>query len=151
MSRKRTVNEEAAVSSSTPGIGQENSAAQGRGQHVCVACHRKYQSKSSLGLHQRQAHPQWYHAYYIPHILRQGWSHEEMVLVAREEIRLGVVARAKGNKSRIRVNADLCRAFPHRSMDVVKALRKTSVYKTLLVTLEAKGNEAPQPTLSSRQ
>ena len=137
MPRKRIVDEEAAASSSTPGIGQENTAAQGRGQHVCVVCQRSYKSKSSLGLHQR------YHANNIQQTVRQGWSHEERVLVAREEIRLGEVARVKGNTSRIRVNADLCRAFPHRSMDAVKCLRKTSVYKTLLASLETKGAEAP--------
>ena len=71
--------------------------------------------------------------------------------MAREEIRLGEVARAKGNMSRIKVNADLCRAFPHRTLDAVKGLRKTSAYKTLLGSLEAKDAEAPQPTLSSRQ
>ena len=89
MPRNRIAIEEAAASFSTPGIGQENSAAQGRGQHVCVVCDRTYKSKSSLGLHQRQAHPEWCHANNIPQTVRQEWSHEERVLVAREEIRLG--------------------------------------------------------------
>jgi len=40
--------------------------------------------------------------------------------VAREEIRLVRVARAKGVTGRVNVNADLCRVFPHRSMDSVK-------------------------------
>ena len=138
MSRKRIGNVEAVASSSTPGIGQGSSASQGRSvQHVCVVCQRVYNSKSSLGLHQRQGHPEWYNANNIPQTKRHGWSHEESVLVAREEIRLGEVARAKGNTSRIRVNADLCRAFPHRSLDAVKGRRKTSAYKTLLVSLEA--------------
>ena len=95
MPRKRIVDEDAAASTSTPGIGQGNTAAQGREEHVCVECQRKYKSKSSLGLHQRQAHPEWYHTNNIQQTVKQGWSHEERVLVAREEIR-GVPGRFEG-------------------------------------------------------
>ena len=42
--------------------------------------------------------------------------------MARGEIQLVVVAMMRGIITRIGVNADLCRAFPHRSMDSIKGL-----------------------------
>ena len=73
-------------------------------------------SKRGLSQHERKAHPEQY----VPTVNRRGWSEDECVLVAREEIRLVRVARAKGVTGSVNVNADLCRVFPHRSMDSVK-------------------------------
>ena len=48
----------------------------------------------------------------------------------------------KGIITRIGVNADLCRAFPHKSMDSIKALRKNEEYLLLRSGLKGQGREA---------
>ena len=41
------------------------------------------------------------------------------------------------------MNADLCRAFPHRSMDSIKGFRKSINYKFLVTRLEVEDSERP--------
>ena len=48
-----------------------------------------------------------------------------------------------GIRTRIGVNADLCRAFPHRSMDLIKGLRKNEKYQWLRSRHEEQGRDAP--------
>ena len=110
---------------------------------TCELCGVSYATSRSLSLHQRQKHPDYYQERNVPRVVRQGWSHDECELVAREELRLVEAGLAKGKTTRIRVNVDLCRAFPHRSMDSIKGLRKQASYQTLRSKLDMSRKEAP--------
>ena len=103
----------------------------------CEVCGVAFGSDSGLSLHQRAKHGEWYHQRRLPVFVRPGWSREEIVLVARAEIRLVWAARQSGmGEGRIRVNADLCRQFVNRKMDAIKYIRQTKAYKELLRKLE---------------
>ena len=145
MSRKRIINEGAAAPSSTPASVQDSDTGQGRVRtHACEYCKVTYQTSRSLALHQRDKHPEAYHASNIPQEIKARWSDEEKVLVAREELRLVAAARRRDRSaSRIYVNADLCRAFPHRSLESIKGLRKQRAYQTLRSALDERNREAP--------
>ena len=110
---------------------------------TCGECGKEFQTQRNLSQPQRLSHPEYYHAKNIPHVVRQGWSHEECVLVAREELRLVEAGKAKGLTTRIRVNADLCRVFPHRLMDYIKGLIKQDAYLALRSKLDSMNKEAP--------
>ncbi|MEG7522674.1 MAG: hypothetical protein M3H12_06185 [Chromatiales bacterium] len=78
-------------------------------------------------------HADWYHGRRLHEVTRAGWGEEEMVLVAREEnrpVRHGI-ALAGGSLCRVRVNEDLHAAFPHRTLDAIKRLRKSTKYRDL--------------------
>ena len=104
---------------------------------------RKFPSKRGLSLHQSGAHPDIYHREKIPTVVRKGWSHDECVFVAREELRLVGEARKRWVRNRVNVNADLCRACPHRSLEAIKGLRKNDKYITLRETLGQQESESP--------
>ena len=143
---KRIYDEGAAAPSSTPADLQDGDAGQGRVRlHACEFCEFvTYQISRSVALHQRDKHPEEYHVKNIPQAIKVGWSNEEKVLVAREELRLVAAARKRDRDvTRIHVNADLCRAFTHRSMEAIKGLRKQRVYQTLRSSLDESSREAP--------
>ena len=103
----------------------------------CEVCGVVFGSNNGLSLHQRSKHSEWYHQRKLPVFTKPGWSRDEIVLVAREEIRLVWAARQSGiGAGRIRVNADLCRAFVNKKMDSIKYIRQTKEYKALLSRLE---------------
>ena len=104
---------------------------------------RKFPSKRGLSLHQMSAHPDIYHREKIPTVVRKGWSHDECVFVAREELRLVGEARKRWVRNRVNVNADLCRACPHRSLEAIKGLRKNDKYITLREKLGQQESESP--------
>ena len=142
-SRKRNVDEGAATPSSTHVETQDESIGLERVLQTCEVCGKEFQTQRSMSQHQRLSHPEFYHAKNIPRVVRQGWSNEECVLVAWEELRLVEAGKAKGITTRIRVNADLCRVFPHRSMDSIKGLRKQGEYVALRSKLDCTNKEAP--------
>ena len=63
--------------------------------------------------------------------------------MAREELRLVREATKRGVTCGVNVNADLCRAFPHRSMDAIKGLRKKLKYLSLRARLGDEEKESP--------
>ena len=131
----------AAAPSSTPAL-QETCEAIGM-LVTCKLCGRRFPSRRGLSQHERKAHAESYHREHIPVVLRRGYSQEESVLVAREELRLVGIARAKGVTTRVNANADLCRAFPHRSLKSIKGLRKNVQYTLLVRRLEHEERENP--------
>ena len=71
--------------------------------------------------------------------------------MAREELRLVREATKRGVTCRVNVNADLCRAFPHRSMDAIKGLRKKLKYLSLRARLGDEEKESRQSNPPSRK
>ena len=101
----------------------------------CKLCGKRFASARGLSQHERKEHPEHYHSANIPKVVREGWSNDECVLVAREELRLVREGYKRGSTRRVNVNADLCRAFPQRSMDSIKGLRKNLKYLSLRTRL----------------
>ncbi|RLJ22762.1 hypothetical protein DJ031_00280 [bacterium endosymbiont of Escarpia laminata] len=98
----------------------------------CQVCGRSFGSQRGLSLHQRMKHPEWFHGVRIADVSRSGWSTDEMIVVAREEIRLVEAGKmVQGPNVKIRVNFDLFRKFPERTADAIKGLRKSEKYKNL--------------------
>ena len=119
--------QEVAASSSAANVEESSSEVatmQGHGLFVCEWCGIPYGSRRGLSQHKRHAHATEYHLQCLPVFKKERWSHEETVLVAREEIRLSKA----GVKS---VNSDLFRKFCNRTADAIKSLRKSAKYKAI--------------------
>ena len=72
------------------------------------------------------------------------WEHEEMVLLARKEIE----ARAAG-KVNVKKSAE---AFPDRTCEAIKGVRKGATYKELLLTLRTSdGTQDGAPSMQSEE
>ena len=97
----------------------------------CGMCGKVFPNKRSATQHERLVHPEEYHRTRVHELAKSGWPDDELVLVAREENRL--VARARslcGDQTYYpRVNQDLFRAFPGRSADAIRCLRKTKIQR----------------------
>ena len=88
----------------------------GLGLQAYEVCGAPFQTSRGIVLHHIYRHPDFYHAANIPRVVGgsgQG-GHMKNVSVAREELRL--VDEGWKLDTRVTVNADLCRAFPHRSL-----------------------------------
>ena len=96
----------------------------------CPDCLRQFGSIRGLSQHRRRAHPEEYHLENVPKERKKArWDHEEMVLLARREIDL----LAAGG--RVNVNKCLTEAFPNRTLEAIKGVRKRPAYKELLRNL----------------
>ena len=130
--------QEVAASSSTTNVEETFSKAdtvQGHGLYVCEWCGIPYGSRRGLSQHKRHAHATEYHLECVPTFTKERWSHEETVLVAREEIRL---SRA-GVSS---VNFNIFRKFRNRMADAIKCLRRSASYKAICDRLVAESDGA---------
>ena len=87
----------------------------------CDRCGRLFNSQRGLSLHQRKAHALEYHLKHVPKVRKARWSHDERVLVAREEIRLLEVGV-------VNVNFKLAALFTQRSLVALKSVRLISLY-----------------------
>ena len=93
----------------------------------CPDCLRQFATKRRLSIHRRSAHPEKYHLENVPKERKKArWGHEEMVLLACREIDL----LAAGEK--LNVNKALAEAFPSRTLEAIKGVRKRPAYKELL-------------------
>ena len=98
----------------------------------CPDCLRQFATKRGISIHRRSAHPEEYHLENVPKERKKArWDHEEVVLLARREIDL----LAAGG--RLNVNKALAEAFPSRTLEASKGVRKRPAYKELLRTLIA--------------
>ena len=80
----------------------------------CGVCGLKFPTRRGASQHERQVQQEWFHGVRLHLVSKSGWSEDEMVLVAQAENRLVAAGRQFcGNMAaNIRVNADLCKAFP---------------------------------------
>jgi len=104
-------------------------------RHLYTWTHTLY-----LSQHERSVHPAEYQA-----SLARGhqtgnkrrWTYEEKVLVARAEVELS------GCES---LNARLCLAFPERTFEAIKGLRRNPAYRALVNELRSEGDRRmPEP------
>ena len=113
----------------------------------CGMCGKLFPNKRGASQHERLVHPEEYHRTRMHDLAKSGWPNDELVLVAREENRL--VARARslcGDQTYYpRVNQDLFRAFPGRSADAIRCLRKTARYKEVRDRLALGGSPVEDP------
>jgi hypothetical protein len=63
----------------------------------CDKCDRSFKTRAGLGVHTNAAHPREYHlANLPPPLVKPRWEAEELVLMAREELRLQTQGFGKG-------------------------------------------------------
>ena len=109
--------------------------AQVGGNFACRSCGRSFATKIGLGQHERRAHAADYHSG-LEIGRRTGnkrrWSHEEKVLVAREEIRLCGESR--------NLNLELSLVLPDRTFESIKGLRKSPAYRALVSELRSESD-----------
>ena len=113
----------------------------------CGVCGMRFPTRRGASQHERQVHQEWFHGVRLHLVSKSGWFEDEMVLVAREENRLVAVGRqfCSNMAANIRVNADLCKAFPSRSADAIKGLRRQAKYRELRDRLSLGGPPAEDP------
>ena len=102
----------------------------------CDRCGRLFNSQRGLSLHQRKALE--YHFMHVQKVRKARWSHDERVLVAREEIRLLEVGV-------INVNFELVALFTQRSLDALKSVQRTAAYIAVRDRLRGSAPEQPPP------
>lgn len=86
--------------------------------HQCRQCSRVFTSIRGLNVHRRSKHPLEYHEENVPvRGPKVRWDHEELVLLAREKIRL----RELGSRN---MNQLLHAVFPHRTIESIKGVRR---------------------------
>lgn len=73
---------------------------------------------------QKSGHAEFYHRNHVSAVKKARWSDEEMVLVAREDIRLEEAGVSKPS-------IDLFGRFRGRTADAIKCMRRSEKYKTL--------------------
>ena len=96
----------------------------------CSDCLRQFATRRGLSIHRQSAHLEEYHLKNVPKEGKKArWDHEEMVLLARREIDL----LAAGGK--VNVNMCLAEAFPKRTLEAIKGVRRRPAYKEPLRNL----------------
>ena len=117
----------------------ETGGAPGGGRLECDKCGRPFNTQRGLSLHQRKAHAIEYHLMHVPKVRKARWSHDERVLVAREEIRL----LGEGSSN---VNFELAATFTQRSLDAIKSVRRTAAYVAIRDRLTGRAPDQTPPT-----
>ena len=111
----------------------EGGASDDVGVPQCPDCLWCFATGRRLSVHRRNAHPE---EYYLENVTRKRkkacWEHEEMVLLARQSLNV-LAARGKVN-----VNQHLAEAFPNRTLEAIKGVRKRLTYNELLTVKEFK-------------
>lgn len=113
---------------------------------VCQYCQKALKSKGGLTIHLRKMHEENFHATNVPlPRIKARWDDEEYVLLAREEVRL----TKQGVKN---INKELTKVLPHRSLQSIKGVRRTSNkrYQSLLLEFRTlpEVNSPPLPDYS---
>ena len=94
----------------------------GGGFHSCPECLRHFGSQRGLSLHRRRAHPEEYHLANVPKQRKKArWEHEEMVLLARTELEMQAAGQVNVKR--------LAEAFPDRTYESIRGVRKYAAYK----------------------
>ena len=75
---------------------------------------------------------------HVPKVRKARWSHDERVLVAREEIWLLEVGATN-------VNFELAALFTQRSLDALKSVRRTAAYIAVCDRLRGRAPDQPPP------
>ena len=104
------------------------------------SCGSSFVGKRGLSQHERRAHAGDYHSgLAIGHRTgkKRRWSHDEKVLLAREEICLC-------GKSR-NLNLELSLAFADQTLEAIKGLRKNPAYRALVDKLCLEGGRQASP------
>ena len=103
-------------------------------QVLCDTCGRSFDTKRGLGVHRRRAHKEEYHRTHVPAPrVKATWSDEELVLLARAEIKLRDVVPSTNDAMALR--------FSSRSKEGIKGQRnKSARYRAILERLEGEGN-----------
>ena len=92
-----------------------------------------FKSKWGLTVHMHKMHEECFHAENVPEArVKPRWDDEELVLLAREEIRLIKI----GVKN---VNQELMKVLPHRSLQSIKGVQRSSnkKYQNLLLDIHS--------------
>lgn len=102
-------------------VGREASGAMGR----CPVCAASFGRRGALLQHMRNRHALRYHEEQLPQEQKKAqWSREELVVLAREEVRLTARCRP--------VNSGLRMLFPFRTIEAIKGQRRQPAYRALV-------------------
>lgn len=111
----------------------EGEAGVAPGKVTCPVCHGQYQGARGLGVHQRRAHPEVFHAeHQVKTRLNSRWLPEERDRIATAEADLTV----SGLKP-VLMNSRLLRIFKELPRERLKGLRKRQDYKDKVEELVA--------------
>ena len=97
------------------------------GCHTCGSCRRTFKTFTGMRVHERSQHPAEFHSGLAAgHRTgnKRRWSYEEKVMVAREELKLL-------EHSERSINLTLALAFPDRTFEAIKCLRKNPAYRAM--------------------
>lgn len=130
----------------------EDSAPQGRAntdqeenEFECRFCDtRPFTSKRGLGQHMRLKHVEEYNRQINVERTKYRWTTEEEDRMACEE--------AKASRDKVRyMNQHMLSKFPNRTLEAVKAKRKSDTYKQKVVDASARLSEAPARAMVQAQ
>ena len=107
---------------------------------MCPECDNAFNSKGGLNVHRCVNHPDVYHAARQPAArAKAGWSHEELILLARAELE---IRRTNPPQGVLRV---LHSRFPDRTFEAIKSLRNKNLrYKEVLEAEETTRELPPE-------
>lgn len=109
-------------------LDEESSDSQGEEGFRCEVCGRVFASKIGLGVHKIRAHPIAANEAIDVNRVKARWSTEEVVLLAKEEV--------KARKDGVRfINTHLHKVFPGRTLEAIKKHRQDAEYKRVLASL----------------
>lgn len=91
-------------------------------------CEREFGTKTGRGLHQRRAHPDWMDAQQNTAAIKERWSEEETLMLARREADLTIQGVRFINQAMVDI-------FPGRSLESIKGKRRQPAYKKLVQDL----------------
>ncbi|KAL7647276.1 UNVERIFIED_CONTAM: hypothetical protein RMT77_002534 [Armadillidium vulgare] len=112
----------------------------------CEFCHRRFGTKTGLGVHRQRAHKEQYEQRVQGERMERKirWTNEEMFLLADKEVELEM----EGVRF---MNAGLLPFFPGRSLEAIKGKRRQQEYKTMIETLRARRRDRDRrPVVANR-
>jgi len=98
---------------------------------TCSDCGRLFDSVRNLSQHRRLVHTSGYYDAVVKQVKvskKSRWDHEEMVLMAREELRL--IKRGVSN-----MNQELTKVMSGRTLEAIRGRRRALDYKQLVEKL----------------
>jgi len=108
----------------------------------CRFCDRSFTTKNGLGLHIKRAHPVEFNAAISVERKNVTWSPEEIRMMASKE--------AEGLRNGVRyINVMLVEAFPERTLDAIKGMRRSQKYKSVLSSLMTTEVQPTSPSAPS--
>ena len=138
---ENNVIEDMGATTAAPTSTSQNGVSNSTDLFVCHICKKCYKTESGLNLHLRRVHEEVYHAQNVPvRRAKARWDDEELVLLARMELKL------KSLKVK-NINAELRKVLPYRTLESIKGVRRkiNKRYHDIFKNLESKDMYEDEP------